>query len=52
MVNSKNVGKRESMLRAILGGILIVLSFLFSGIFWLGVGLVGVIVVVTAFFKY
>jgi len=52
MVKTKNVGKQESVVRSILGGILIVLSFLISGVFWLGVGLIGAIIVVSAVFKY
>jgi hypothetical protein len=52
MFKTNNVGKRESMVRFILGGILILLSFCISGIFWLGVGLLGAIIVVSALFKY
>ena len=52
MVKTKNVGKQESMVRSILGSILIVLSFFISGIFWLGVGLIGSITVVSALFRY
>ncbi len=52
MGSAKNVGKKESLVRSILGSILIVLSFLISGIFWLGVGLIGAIIVVSAVFKY
>jgi hypothetical protein len=52
MVSTKNVGKHESIIRSILGSILIVLSLFISGIFWLGVGLIGAIIVVSAFFKY
>jgi hypothetical protein len=52
MVKKKNVGKQESIVRSIFGSILIVLSFFVSGIFWLGLGLIGVIIVVSALFKY
>jgi len=52
MVKTKNVGKQESIVRSILGSILIVLSFFISGIFWLGLGLIGVVIVVSALFKY
>jgi len=52
LVKTKKVGKQESMLRPILGSILIILSFFISGIFWLGVGLIGAILVVSALFKY
>jgi predicted phage tail protein len=51
-VKTKNVGKQESMVRSILGSILIVLSFFISGIFWLGVELIGAIIVVSVLFKY
>jgi len=52
MVKTKNLGKQESIVRSILGGILIVLSLFLSGIFWLIVGLIGAIIVVSALFKY
>ena len=52
MDNARNVGKRESMVRSVLGSILVVLSFFISGIFWLGLGLIGVVIVVSALFKY
>jgi predicted phage tail protein len=52
MLKTKNVGKQESIVRSILGSILIVLSFFISGIFWLGLGLIGVVIVVSALFKY
>jgi predicted phage tail protein len=52
VVKTKNVGKQESIVRSILGSILIVLSFFVSGIFWLMVGLIGAILVVSALFKY
>jgi predicted phage tail protein len=52
MVKTKNVGKQESIVRSILGSILIILSFFISGIFWLGLGLIGVVIVVSALFKY
>jgi len=52
MVKRNNVGKQESIVRSILGGILIVLSFFISGIFWVGLGLIGVVIVVSALFKY
>jgi len=52
MDNARNVGKRESMVRSVLGSILVVLSFFLSGIFWLGVGVIGVIVALSGFMKY
>ena len=51
MVKAKNLG-RESIARSIIGSILIVFSFFISGVFWLGVGLIGAILVGSAFFKY
>jgi len=44
--------KTKTVVRSILGGILIVLSFLISGIFWLALGLIGAIIVASALFKY
>ena len=52
MGNTRNVGKRESMVRSVLGSILVVLSFFLSAIFWLGVGVIGVIVALSGFMKY
>jgi predicted phage tail protein len=52
MGKTKNVGKQESIIRSVLGSILIVFSFFMSGIFWLIVGLIGAILVVSALFKY
>ena len=52
MLKTKNMGKQESIVLSILGSILIVLSFFISGIFWLGLVLIGVVIVVSAFFKY
>ena len=52
MVKTRNVGKQASIVRSILGSILIVLSFFISGIFWVGLGLIGVIIVLSALFKY
>ena len=52
MVKTRNVGKQESIVRSVLGSILIVLSFFISGIFWVSLGLIGVIIVVSALFKY
>ena len=52
MVKTRKVGKQESIVRSILGSTLIILSFFISGIFWLGVGLIGAIIVVSALFKY
>ena len=52
MVKTKNLGKQESIVRSVLGSILIVLSFFISGIFWLGVGVLGLVIVLSALFKY
>ena len=52
MVETKNMGKQGSMVRPILGSVLIILSFFMSGIFWAGIGLIGAIIVVSAFLKY
>ena len=52
MVKTKDRGKQESIVRSILGSILIVLSFFISGIFWAGIELIGAIIVVSALLKY
>jgi len=52
MVKTKDRGKQESIVRSILGSILIVLSFFISGFFWLAAGLIGAIVAVSALFRY
>jgi hypothetical protein len=52
MIKRQNMGKQESIVRSILGSILIALSFFMSGIFWLATGLIGAIIVVSAVFKY
>jgi hypothetical protein len=48
----KNVGKRETILRLVLGLVCIGLAFLFSGLFAWILGLVGVALLLTAFFGY
>jgi hypothetical protein len=52
MGGTKDVGKHGLMVRPILGSILIVFSFFMSGIFWVGIGLIGAIIVVSALLKY
>ncbi len=52
MGKTKNAGKKESVVRSVLGSIVIFVSFLVSGIFWLGMGLIGAIIAVSALFKY
>jgi hypothetical protein len=48
----KNVGKGEGVLRSIIGVILIIVAFFISGVFRWIVGLVGVVVILTAIFGY
>ena len=48
----KNVGKRETILRLVLGLVCIGLAFLFSGLLAWILGLVGVALLLTAFFGY
>jgi len=48
----KNVGKRETILRLVLGLVCIGLAILFSGILAWILGLVGVGLLLTAFFGY
>jgi len=48
----KNVGKRETILRLVLGLVCIGLAVLFSGILAWILGLVGVGLLLTAFFGY
>ena len=51
-VKAKNVGKGEAVFRLIVGVILIILAFFISGVFRWILGLVGVVVILTAIFKY
>jgi predicted phage tail protein len=48
----KNVGKGEGIFRLIIGVILIMLAFFISGVFRWILGLVGVVVILTAIFGY
>ncbi len=48
----KNVGKGEGIFRSIIGVILIILAFFISGVFQWILGLVGVVVILTAIFGY
>jgi predicted phage tail protein len=48
----KNVGKEEGIFRSIVGVILIILAFFISGVFQWILGLVGVVVILTAIFGY
>jgi predicted phage tail protein len=51
-VKVKNVGKGEGIFRLIIGAILITLAFFVSGVFQWILGLVGVVVILTAIFGY
>ena len=51
-VKMKNVGKGEGIFRSIIGVILIILVFFISGVFQWILGLVGVVVILTAIFGY
>jgi hypothetical protein len=48
----KNVGKGETIFRFFTGVILITLAFFISGVFRWVIGLVGVVVILTALFGY
>jgi len=52
MVKTKNVGRAETILRSIIGIILIIFAFLIEGILRWVVGLIGVIFILTAIFGY
>ncbi len=52
MGKTKNAGKKESVVRSVLGSIVIFVSFLVSGIFCLSMGFIGAIIAVSALFKY
>jgi predicted phage tail protein len=51
-VKVKNVGKGEGIFRLIIGVILIILAFFISGVFRWILGLIGVVVILTAIFGY
>jgi hypothetical protein len=48
----KNVGKGEAIFRFFTGVILIILVFFISGVFRWVIGLLGVVVILTALFGY
>jgi hypothetical protein len=48
----KNVGKGEGFFRLIIGVILVVLAFFISGVSRWILGLVGIVVILTAIFGY
>jgi len=51
-VKVKNVGKGEGIFRLIIGVILVTLAFFISGVFRWILGLIGVVVILTAIFGY
>ena len=51
-VKVKNVGKEEGIFRLIIGVILIIVAFFILGAFRWILGLVGVVVILTAIFGY
>ncbi len=52
MVNEKNIGRIESILRSIIGVILMIFAFSIEGILRWVVGLIGVAFILTAIFGY
>ncbi len=52
IINTKNVGTIEAILRAIIGVILIVFAFFIEGVLRWVVGLIGVVFILTAIFRY
>jgi hypothetical protein len=52
VVKGKNVGKGEGIFRLTIGVILIILAFFISGGFRWILGLIGVLVILTAIFGY
>ena len=48
----KNVGKGEAIFRFFTGVILLILAFFISGVFRWVIGVVGVVVILTAMFGY
>lgn len=52
LVKTKNVQRAEAILRFIIGGILIVFAFVIQGILRWVVGLIGVLFILTAVFRY
>jgi predicted phage tail protein len=51
-MRAKNVGRGEGIFRLIFGAILIILAFFITGVFRWVLGLVGVVVILTAIFGY
>ncbi len=48
----KNVGRGEAIFRSVIGVILIIFAFFISGVFRWVLGLVGVVIILTAIFGY
>jgi len=51
-VKVRNIGKGEGIFRLIIGIILIIFAFFIAGVFQWVLGLVGVVVILTAIFGY
>lgn len=52
LVQTKNVGRGEAIFRSVIGVILIILAFFISGVFRCVLGLIGVVIILTALFGY
>ncbi|MGA2467996.1 MAG: DUF2892 domain-containing protein [Thermodesulfobacteriota bacterium] len=52
VVKTKNVGRAETILRSIIGVILIISAFFIEGILRWVVGLIGIVFILTALFGY
>jgi len=52
VINTKNIGQIEAVLRAIIGVILIIFSYFIGGVLRWAVGLVGVLFILTAIFGH
>jgi hypothetical protein len=52
VINTKNVKKKEAILRSIIGVILIIFSFIIEGVLRWVVGLIGVVFILTAIFGH
>jgi hypothetical protein len=52
LVRIVNVGREERIFRYIIGVILVFLAFFISGLFGWVLGIIGVLIVLTAIFRY
>ena len=52
IINTKNVGRAETILRSIIGVILIIFAFFIEGILRWVVGFIGMVFILTAIFGY